>query len=344
MKKIILLAAVSISGFAAKAQDTLIWNNFENDPFTNMQIAIPPGYLTDTSWYTFDLDGNADGSSTNRPGEWYWSAPFAPGDTLTGNTGVMASNSWSNSNTPNENILVTPSVYIGDTTAVLSWKSAPYQTPRYLDGYQVLIAVGNNDISSFTDTIFKASEYVSLDVPAFPYQYGAYTFLPGPTANPLAPFVHGMDSTYTEFDPASDSSRLLGRLRPFTYSLAAYNGQTIFIMFRHYCTDDNLLSLDDILVTGTDYTGIHEANSGVSFSTYPNPAKDELNISYELTSSSNVVLNVYNIEGKLMSSENKGILSGAQTNRIDISNLPAGMYRVELVTEMGRSNQKIVVQ
>ncbi len=345
MKKILLSFSVLFSCFAMHAQtgtDTLLWNNFETDPFQHMQILIPPGNPTDTSWYTFDMDGLPDGSPSNRPGEWFWTTPFAASDTV-GNTGAMGSNSWSNSSTPTENILVTPSIFIGDTTAVLSWKSAPFQTPRYLDGYQVLLAVSSNDPSQFTDTLFVASEYTSLDNAAFPGLYSSYTFTPGPTANPLNPFVHGMDGTYFEPNP-TDSSRLSATLRPFSVSLAAYSGQTIYIMFHHYCTDDNLLSVDDILITGTSFVGVQENENGVSFLAYPNPAKDRVNIRYHLPSSSNVTINIYNITGKLLNTENKGMLTGEQNNSIDVSTLPAGLYRVELLTEMGSSNQKVVVQ
>jgi hypothetical protein len=346
MKKFLLFSVFIFTGFAARSQtDTLVWNDFETDPASYMQIAIPPGQSTDTSWYTFDIDGLADGSPSNRPGEWFWSSPFSDNDTI-GNTAVLASNSWSNSPTPTDNILVTPSIYIGDATAVLSWKSAPFQTPRYLDGYQVIIASGNNDLNAFTDTLFVAAEYASLDNASFPNSFSSYTFLPGPTANPMDPFVHGIDGTYTDpntTDP-NDSSRLLGRLRPFSVSLAAYNGQTIYIMFHHGTTDDNLISVDDILVTGTDFTAVAEQEQGVIFSAYPNPSSENVTISYNLPASSAVTVNVYDITGKLMSVENKGNLSGSQQHTIDVSAFSAGIYRVELVTAFGRSNQRIVVQ
>ena len=343
MKKQLLLPITLFSAFAANAQnDTLIWADFNTDP-TYIQIALPLGNPTDTSWYTFDMDGQPDGSSAGRPGEWFWSAAYSDSDTLN-NAGVLGSSSWTNSSTPTENVLITPSIMIVDANAVLSWKSAPYQTPRYLDGYQVLVAISNNDPSAFTDTLFVASEYVSLDNQSFPNAFSSYTFAPAPTSNPLDPFVHGMDSTYTELDPASDSSRLIGRLRPFSVSLAQYSGQTIDIMFNHKTVDDNLISVDDILVTGTDPTGVGELNPGLPFSTYPNPANDQLNIRYTLPGASPVSLNIYDVSGKLVSAQNFGtIAAGPQQQTIDVSALPAGFYHVELVTEMGKSNNKVIV-
>lgn len=345
MKKTLLFVSLTLSGLAVKAQDTLLWNNFETDPSVYMQLGIPVGSPTDTTWYSVDLDGLPDGSPSGRPGEWFWSAPFSDNDTI-GNTGVMASNSWSNTSSPTENLLITPSIYIGDATAVLSWKSTPFQTPRYLDGYQILVAIGSNDPSAFLDTLFVASEFVSLDNQSFPYAYSSYTFAPVPTANPLAPFVHGMDGTFTDpnaTDP-TDSSRLLGRLRPFSASLAAYNGQTIYIMFHHYTVDDNLICVDDILVTGTDFTSVPSTGHDIVFSTYPNPASDNVTVRFNLAAPSRVSINVYDISGKLLSAESKGNLSGEQQQNVDVSRLPAGLYRLELVTESGRYNQRIIVQ
>ena len=45
-----------------------------------------------------------------------------------------------------------------------------------------------------------------------------------------------------------------------------------------------------------------------------------------------------------MSAESKGNLSGEQQQNVDVHMLPAGMYRIELVTEAGSSNQRIIVQ
>lgn len=346
MKKLLLTCSVATAALVAHSQnDTLLWNNFEEDPANYMQIAIPLGNPTDTTWYNFDIDGNPDGSSSSRPGEWFWAQAFSDNDTV-GNAGVLASNSWSNSSTPNDNVLITPSIYIGDANATLSWKSAPYQTPRYLDGYRVLIATNDNDLNSFTDTVFVASEYVSLDNQGAPNDFASYTFAPVPTANNMAPFVHGMDGTYTEVDPASvDSSRLLGRLRPLSISLAAYSGMNVYIMFEHYTTDDNLIELDDILVMGTDFTGVAENSGTISFSAYPNPANDQVNLRYNLANASAVTVNVYDVTGKLVMSEAKGnVASGQQTTSVNVSSLPAGVYHVELVTAEGTGNSRVIVQ
>ena len=61
-------------------------------------------------------------------------------------------------------------------------------------------------------------------------------------------FIHGADGEYIKAD--DDPQRNAGVLRPNEVSLAAYAGKTIFIAFAHDSDDDNILFIDDIMVTG----------------------------------------------------------------------------------------------
>ena len=70
--------------------------------------------------------------------------------------------------------------------------------------------------------------------------YSLYDFLKG--------FIHGADGEYIEVD--DDPQRNAGVLRPNEVSLADYAGKTIFIAFVHDSDDDNILFIDDIMVTG----------------------------------------------------------------------------------------------
>ncbi|TND08367.1 MAG: PDK repeat-containing protein [Bacteroidetes bacterium] len=344
MKKLLFVPAMLATLGASAQNDTLLFSDFNTDPSVYMQIGIsPPGNSNDQSWYSYDVDQLPDGSPSGRPGEWFWTQAYAPSDTLTAQ-GVMGSNSWTNDGVNRvENYLVTAAVQIVDNQATLHWKSAPYQTPRYLDGYKVLVSTTINDVSSFSDTLFVAGEYASLDNGNLPNSYGSYTFDPAATVNPMAPFIHGMDGTYTEFDPTSDSSRLLGVLRPLTVSLAQYAGQTIYICFLHNDIDDNLISVDDVLVLGTAPNGIAENNNVFEFDVYPNPASDMITVKYDLPSASDVVFSIYDVTGKLVRSENLGQqASGMQSQKVSISELAAGVYQARLQTSAGTVNTRIV--
>lgn len=333
-----ILACVPVASFAQAGTDTLIWENFETDPASFLQMTFPPGTMNDPFWYNWDNDALADQSGAGRPGEWYWGTPFADGDTV-GNAGVLHSNSWTNDGiNPVMNWLITPSIFVTDTTFDLFWKSAPYQTPRFLDGYIVVLSTGTNDFADFTDTLFVGSEYVSLDVAQAPFQYSSYTF------SPMSGFIHGFDQTYIE-DNAGDSARWVGMLRPFTADLSSYVGLSVYIGFVHYTTDDNLFSIDDIFLEGTGTVGVPENTGAFPMGVYPNPATDVLNVNYTLPAESEVMLNIYSIDGTLVRSENKGSLAtGSGTVTTNVADLAPGVYMVQLQTEAGVATKRIVIQ
>jgi hypothetical protein len=341
MKKNLLVAgSILLAGSAFAQNDTLLWDNFETDPSTYMQWQIaPPGSTTDANWYNVDNDGLPDGSTQGtRPGEWFWSLGFA---TVDSTNSVLAANSWTNdANTPVDNVLISPRIDIIDGTAMLSWKSATFQTPRYLDGYVVLVSTTDNNFASFTDTLFVASEYEAVG--SNPDDYATYTFAPAATANPLAPFVHGMDNTYTENDSA-DLSRRRGVLRPFSVSLAQYNGQHIFIQFKHNSHDDNLISIDEILVMGTDPNSVEDNSNIVNFGLYPNPANEIVNVNYDLAVASEVTVRILDVNGREVFVQNEGTVQNGRV-AVNTSNLAAGMYMVQLVAGNTVTTERLIVE
>ncbi|NJN78951.1 MAG: hypothetical protein HC803_12040, partial [Saprospiraceae bacterium] len=150
MKKLIYTFVLLLTTFGVFAQnDILLQENF-NTPFdivpTDMGEAdgvstMPSGGL---NWINFDADGIAVGGN-GASQSWYWDSLDFWGENL----GVLKSQSWLSGFSPdNRNWLVLPAIQIVDLTAVLSWKSAPYQGPRYMDGYTVLVSTGSNDVTA----------------------------------------------------------------------------------------------------------------------------------------------------------------------------------------------------
>lgn len=315
MKKTFTLLACVLSTYFAHAQyDTLLYENFDVDPTANYAL-FPFG--NDTTWVNLDNDNQPDNTPALGP-NWVWSQGFIATDDT---TGCLISNSWFTAPAAASNYLITPPIQIIDANATLNWKSAPYQTPLYLDGYKILVSTTSNDTPDYTDTIFVAGEYTSGSS-TNGGNYSAYTFSTG--------FIHGLDGTYIEYD--NDSARFAGVLRPFSVSLAAYAGQSIYIAFVHDAFDDNLLAVDDILITGTAPLGIKEQNMNSALNINPNPAKDKLTVSYALPKTSNIVFNVFDSQGKLVVSQQKGVqLSGEQRSALDIHSLSRGTYTLQII-------------
>ncbi|MCX7650728.1 MAG: choice-of-anchor J domain-containing protein [Flavobacteriales bacterium] len=335
MKKLVLFfASLSLASPALFCQnDTLLYMNFNADPSPYFSTeAYPPGNSYDTAWYNIDLDMlTPEGASNGIGPAWFWSLAFADSDTLEF-VNCMAARSWFVEIGQAKNYLITPAIPIVDANAVLSWRSAPFQTPRYLDGYKVLISSTTNDIEAFTDTVFVAAEMLQL-APASDTSgnYAAYVFSPG--------FVHGLDGTYIE--PTSSAMRNRGKLRPFSHSLAAYAGKFIFVAFYHDSYDDNLISVDEILVTGTyDPTfGMDSAEQiqGLSLRAYPNPADRWLMLElFAARALDDVQYHIMDASGKLVLAGTLGKIQGTFQKSVDVGPLAPGLYLLRL-TENGHS-------
>ncbi|MCF8465537.1 MAG: choice-of-anchor J domain-containing protein [Flavobacteriales bacterium] len=323
MKKSYLLALLTqfIINSAIAQNDTLLWENFEAETIDYILVEYPEGDPPNLypNWLNFDIDGIVDGSgsATARPDEWFLSFGFA--DVDSSNT-VLASNSWlQNESDFADNWLITPRIHIQDDLANLYWKSAPFQLPRYMDGYQVLVSTTNNLETSFTDTLAVFAEF-----------NGTLTTDIEDTATYV--FTQGIMHTELEYDSV-DVTRHGGILQQWQASLADYQGENIFIAFRHNSVDDNLISIDDILVLGTGSVGIEERSDAFSFRMYPNPVArtGEITLEYELLDRASVSYSILSIEGKVLLQKNGHTqLAGSHKSQINVASFSAGTYIVSV--------------
>lgn len=357
-KNYILLACSLFLGTFIKAQDTLLFENFETTAFyTNLDsVDLLPGFTADSLWYSCDMDMIPDGSGSNRANGWFPVRPFAKIDEYqTGyqdsngnpdtNTAIGA-NSWNNNGDGSagleSNWLVTPSVTLG-THDTLFWKSAPSQTPRYLDGYEVLLSTTTNEDVQFTHVLFTAAEMTGTPT-AGDTIFSNFTFAPA------GAFVHGQDGTYIQTpasstDPAKPSYS--GQLRPFSVPLDTYANQIVYIAFHHNSHDDNLISLDDVMIRGTlnPNIGIKEQSNNLDLNIFPNPAGENAQLNFELTAETNIIITVYDVTGQMVYSQNEGNLThGRHFANINTSTLSKGFYSVTVKSNNGFSAVKMIVK
>ena len=97
------------------------------------------------------------------------------------------------------------------------------------------------------------------------------------------------------------------------------------------------VNTDTTVVTFVVFQSVENTIENKSISIYPNPSTDFINIESELADIN--LVNVFNIDGKLIST-----LKIGKNDRIDITNLPKGIYYLHFNTDQGTITRKIVKQ
>ena len=333
MKKIYTLftAAILLSCTVFAQNDTLLFENF-NMPFDTLSDASdnvassPSG--NNLTWVNYDGDNIQDANGRAR--NWYWQNEWLGSDTLT-QAGVLVSSSWLINNTAGaENWLILPPLYISDASAVLSWKSAPYQGLRYMDGYKVVVSVFDNDITEFTDEVFTHAQTIT-------------TNLEDSVSNGYIHATNYTDSSYFFFSPTLNGNH--GLLEPHSVDLSAYAGYTIYIAFVHDSDDDNRMALDDILVQGNLVVSTNEIETLNEVSIAPNPARDFIQLNYAAETNENIDVRIFDMQGRVVRDVNTiSTSAGTFNHAFEVGNLPAGTYQLVLSQNGKRISKAFIKQ
>lgn len=94
-----------------------------------------------------------------------------------------------------------------------------------------------------------------------------------------------------------------------------------------------------------EFVGVDEVEIVEALSVAPNPAKEFISLHFSKEFSEALTISIVNITGqklKSLSGIAKGV--GSVTQKIDISDLPAGLYMLTLESEKGRQSTKIIVE
>jgi hypothetical protein len=215
-----------------------------------------------------------------------------------------------------------------------------------MDGYSVVVSTSDFDPTSFSDTLFRHAQMIpplpdSADI--LPAALNPDNFLFFPADGYIHADRYTIEQYFTFVDGESTYTALL---EPHSVSLADFEGETIFIMFLHDSDDDNLISIDNILVTGSLPTSNQDiAKQQVHFQTFPNPVKNTLIVNYRLEEKSEVQLSIYNMEGKLVRNVlNDTHQPGNYTENVNLRDLSSGTYFARLMVNGELITKKIVKQ
>ena len=111
--------------------------------------------------------------------------------------------------------------------------------------------------------------------------------------------------------------------------------------------DNNLMTNGGIkfyqLATGVNY--LISGNSNNFFSVFPNPAKNELNIQFMATGTSEVSIEITDLQGRTVRQFRKNATFGADNFQVDISDpsIAPGLYVLHIKSRQISENQKIII-
>lgn len=124
----------------------------------------------------------------------------------------------------------------------------------------------------------------------------------------------------------------------FTFDLDDYAEQTVYIAIQCVSNDQFGFFVDDFVVTA-ETVSVNSPLAG-SFSVYPNPAKDVLNISNSISAEISSVT-IADVNGRIVKQFEA---NGAVDSQINIADLNAGVYFVNINSNEGSLTKKIVKQ
>jgi hypothetical protein len=95
---------------------------------------------------------------------------------------------------------------------------------------------------------------------------------------------------------------------------------------------------------GTPTTAVNENNLVENLTIYPNPSSDIVNILFSCIDKQSVNIKVINVLGEKIFSESLSQFVGEYKKQIDLKNYPKAVYFLEIETEKGVMNKKLILQ
>ena len=129
--------------------------------------------------------------------------------------------------------------------------------------------------------------------------------------------------------------------RAESVNLDPYRGNNnVLIKFKAVSAYGNNLYIDDINLQYL--TGINQPSSSSSVDVYPNPSNGVVNVNLNLNASQNVVINVYNSLGEIVSVKEIGSTNGG-LYPLNLSGLASGNYTVQVLNGKNSTLHKITL-
>jgi len=111
-----------------------------------------------------------------------------------------------------------------------------------------------------------------------------------------------------------------------------------------YVEYDSLANCNDstacitLIVSGIETYTIDE------ITIYPNPSQDVFNVEFNSLSRQDLTFRIINVVGAVVYTENLNEFVGQYTKQVDLSTYKKGVYFLEITTDNGVINKKLILQ
>jgi len=105
-----------------------------------------------------------------------------------------------------------------------------------------------------------------------------------------------------------------------------------------------VLATPTVEQTVSDATGIYTITRSLPFSLYPNPAKESVYLDFVNKTGSETIVKIIDIKGKIVKQHLEPKYTGFGRIKMNISDLPAGNYLIELINDNKHSTTKFIIE
>jgi hypothetical protein len=126
-------------------------------------------------------------------------------------------------------------------------------------------------------------------------------------------------------------------------SVSFNNKPNVRFKFQYTQNTGNNIYIDNINITGTSTVGIQDVGFLSSLSIHPNPSSEQINISFQLDESANVVVQLMDLSGRTVATIQDGKMQPG-SHRFQVgSDLHAGVYLLRFLVDDGMLTEKIIL-
>lgn len=154
--------------------------------------------------------------------------------------------------------------------------------------------------------------------------------------NDITPFEDFAENVFGSLTPTNDGNCVpLLYMRDFEPGLAARG-------------DDDAFDVNEMVylcIPSTLDVGVEEQHNIIDeFTVYPNPAGTSTKVSFTVNTAGNVVVNVYDVRGQLISSYSNKVPAGRSSLDINVENFASGVYFINAQIGADVKTQKLMVK